>query len=109
MTTKCRVILGSARYLSSKLLERLTLGLGDEESGKNTAQHEKSIYLQDVVEPRRLVVGSGAADTERAYEHLGDDGADFAAGGGDTMRSRTITRREAFTGYDEGCSVRTEL
>lgn len=85
------------------------LGLWDQESGEDTAEHEKSIDLHDVVEPGRRVGLRGAAHTERTDEDLGDDGADLSRGGGDTVRRRPVASREALAGYDEGSCVRAEV
>jgi hypothetical protein len=84
-TRQSRVVLGSTRNLAGELLEGLPLGLGDQESGEDTAQHEQSVDLHDVVEPGALVGGGCAADTEGPDKDLGDDGADLAGGSGDTV------------------------
>ena len=90
------VVLGRAGHLASKLLESLALGLGNEEGGEDTAQHEEGVDLHDVVEPR---VGVGlcrvAASAEGTDEHLGDDGADLASSGGETVGGGTIACGEA--------------
>ena len=72
------IVLRSARDLASKLLEGLALGLRDEERSEDTAEHEESEDLEDVVEPRRSVGGSGTANTEGANDDLSDDGTDLA-------------------------------
>ena len=77
-TRQSRVVLGSTRGLAGELLESLALGLGDEESGEDTAEHEQRVDLHDVVEPGALVGGGCAAGAEGSDEDLGDDGADFA-------------------------------
>lgn len=92
---KSGIILRSARHLASKLLESLALGLGDQKSGEAAQQHEQSVDLHDVVEPGALVGGSGAAGAERADEDLGDDGADFAGGGGDAVGGGAVAGWEA--------------
>jgi hypothetical protein len=84
-TRQSGVVLGSTRDLAGELLEGLPLGLGDQEGGEDTAQHEQSVDLHDVVEPGALVGGGCAAGAEGPDEDLGDDGADFAGGGGDTV------------------------
>jgi hypothetical protein len=48
-----------------------------------------------VVEPRGLVLGGGAAGAEGSDEDLGDDGADFAGGGRDTVGGGAVAGREA--------------
>jgi len=90
------IVLRSAGDLASKLLESLALGLGDKESGEATEKHEQSVDLHDVVEPGRLVLGGGAAGAEGTNEDLGDDGADFAGGGGYTVGSRAVAGWEAW-------------
>jgi hypothetical protein len=51
-----------------------------------------------VVEPGGLVLGGGAAGAEGSDEDLGDDGADFARGGGDTVGGGAVAGREALIG-----------
>ena len=101
------VIVGGAWDLTRQLLERLPLRLRDQQRGENTAKHEKREYLHDVVEPWR---GSrsrgGALDAQGPEDNLGDDGADLAGRGGETVRGGAVARGETFTGYDEGGSVR---
>lgn len=90
-----RVVLRRARDFAGKLLESLALGLGDQKSGEAAQKHEEGVDLHDVVEPGRLVGRSGAAGAEGTDEDLGDDGADLAGGGGDTVGSRAVARGEA--------------
>lgn len=92
------IVLGSAGNLASKLLESLALGFGDQKGGEATEKHEESVDLHDVVEPRRLVFGGGAAGAEGSDEDLGDDGADFAGGGGDTVGGGAVAGWEAWVG-----------
>lgn len=92
---KSGIILRSAGDLASKLLESLALGLGDQKSGEATEEHEESVDLHDVVEPGGLVLGGGAAGAEGSDEDLGDDGADFAGGGGDTVGGGAVAGWEA--------------
>jgi hypothetical protein len=94
-TCKSGVVFGSTGDLAGQLLESLALGLGDEESGEDTAQHEQGVDLHDVVEPRALVCGSCAADAEGSDENLGDDGANLAGGGGDAVGGRAVAGWEA--------------
>lgn len=84
-TRQSRVILGGTRHLAGELLEGLALGLGDEEGGEDTAEHEQGVDLHDVVEPGALVGWSGAASAKGSDEDLGDNGADFSGGGGDAV------------------------
>lgn len=109
VTSSRGVVLGCSGDLASKLLEGLALGLGDEEGGEDTAEHEESKDLEDVVQPRRSVSGGGATDTERTDESLGDDGTDLAGSGGDTVGSRSVASREALSGDDEGGGVGAEV
>ena len=100
------IIIRRARHLTRQLLERATLRLRDEQSGEDAAEHEEGEDLHDVVEPGRVVgARGGAADAERAEDALGDDGADFARGGGEAVRGAAVARREAFAGDDEGRCV----
>ena len=91
------------------MLERQALGLRDEEGGEDTAEHEEGVDLEDVVEPRGGVGGGGAADAEGTDEGLGDDGADFARGGGDAVRGGAVAGGEALAGDDEGGRVGAEV
>ena len=90
------IVLRSAGNLASKLLESLALGLGDQESGEATEKHEESVNLHDMVEPWGLVLGGGAAGAKGTDEDLSDDGADFAGGGGDTVRGGAVAGWEAW-------------
>ncbi len=106
MPTTHRVIIRRPRDLTRQLLEGLALGLGDQQRGKDAAQHEEGEDLHDVVEPGRGVGGCGrASGAEGPEDDLGDDGADFARGGREAVRGGAVAGREAFTGDDEGCSV----
>ena len=51
-----------------------------------------------MVEPGGFVCGSGAAGSEGADEDLGDDGADFAGGGGDAVGGGAVAGWEAWVG-----------
>lgn len=102
------IVIGGAGNLTGQLLERATLGLGDEQSGEDTAEHEEGEDLHDVVEPGRVVGARGStAGAERAEDDLGDDGADFTRGGGKAVRGAAVARWEAFAGDDERCCVGT--
>jgi hypothetical protein len=94
--SESRIILGSTRDLASKLLESLALGLGDEESGEAAQEHEQSVDLHDVVEPWGLVLRSSSTCAEGTNEHLGDDGANLAGSGGDTVGGGTVASGEAW-------------
>ena len=80
-----RIVFRGTGDLTSQLLESLALGLGDQQSGEDTAQHKQRVDLHDVVEPGALVGRRCASRTEGSDEDLGDDGADFAGGGGDAV------------------------
>jgi hypothetical protein len=97
-TRQSRVVLGGTRHLAGELLEGLALGLGDEEGGEDTAQHEQGVDLHDVVEPGAFVGGGCAAGSEGSDEDLGDDGADFAGGGGDAVGGGAVAGWEAWGG-----------
>lgn len=81
VTCKTRIIHGSARNLTGEFLERLSLGLWDQKGGEDTAQHEQSVDLKDVVEPWRGVGLGSTADTEGTNDDLGNDGTNFSCGG----------------------------
>ena len=90
------VVLGRAGHLASKLLESLALGFRDQQCGENTAQHEEGVDFHDVVEPWvRVGLCRVTAGAKRTNEHLGDDGADLAGSGGDTVGGGTVASREA--------------
>jgi hypothetical protein len=94
-TRKSGVVFRSTRNLAGKLLESLALSLGNEERSEAAQQHEQGVDLHDVVEPRALVRSSGATGAERADKDLGDDGADLAGSGGDTVGGGTVASWEA--------------
>ena len=52
---------------------------------------------------------SGWYKWEEEEAYLADDGADLAGGGRDTVRGRTVTSGEDFTGDDEGGAVGSEV
>jgi len=104
-----RIVHSRAWDLTSQLLQSLPLGLGHQQGGEDTTEHEERVDLHDVVEPRGGVGGGGSLGTERADEDLGNDGADFAGGGGETVGGGTVTGRETFTGGDEGGGVGAEV
>lgn len=63
------------------------------------SQSRKSIWACSfVVEPGGFVGGCGAAGAEGADEDLGDDGADFAGGGGDAVGGGAVAGWEAWVG-----------
>ena len=108
MSCSNRVIVGSARDLACKLLERLPLGLGNQESSEDTAEHEKRVDLHNVIEPWGRISGRGGTTrTKRANENLGDDGANFSGCRGQTVRSGTIPCRKTLSRNNKCCSIRT--
>lgn len=58
------VVVGDVVVVLGELLEGFALGLLDEQGGEDTAEHEKGVDLQDVVEPWAGVGGGGSAGTE---------------------------------------------
>ena len=96
------IVVGGAWHFAGQLFERLPFGFRDEEGGEDTAQHEEGEDLHHVVEPGGVGGACGRALlAEGPEDALGDDGADFAGGGGDAVRGRPVAGGEAFTGYDE--------
>ncbi len=83
------IVVGRAGNLARELFQGLPLRLWDQDGGEDTAEHEKSEDLHDVVEPWRLCgsggVGCSAAGAKRTKDDLSDDGADLAGCGGDTV------------------------
>ena len=63
---------GRVVVLAGELFEGLALGLGDEEGGEDTAQHEESVDLEDVVQPGAGVGGGGTSGSERSNSTLED-------------------------------------
>lgn len=110
VSRRVRVIVGSTRDFASKFLEGLALGLWDESSGEDTAQHEEGEDLKDVVEPRAFGgAGRGTLLTEGTEDALGDDGADLAGGGGEAVGGGAVAGWEALAGNDEGGGVGAEV
>ena len=106
---KTRIILRCARDLTSELFESLALGLWDEQGSEDTAQHEESEDLQDVVEPRGLVGLGRTTNAERSNKALRDDGADLSRGGRETVTGGAVTSREALSRHDERSRVWSEV
>ena len=61
---------GRVVVLAGELFESLALGLGDEEGGEDTAQHEESVDLEDVVQPGAGVGRGGTSGSERSNSTL---------------------------------------
>ena len=73
------VVVGGAGNLAREFFERLSLGLGDEEGGEDTAQHEEGENLHDMVKPWGCVRTWGSTFCSKgAKDDLGDDGTDLA-------------------------------
>jgi hypothetical protein len=93
---KSRIKLRRTRHLASELLESLALCLRDKQSSEAAQQHEEGVDLHDVVEPGAFIGRGGAAGAKGADEDLGDDGTDFAGGGGDSVGGRAVSGWEAW-------------
>ena len=95
--------------LTGELLKGLASGLWDEERGKDTAEHEESKNLHDMIDP--WVAGIADAvflstlDLEWPKHDLCDNGTDLARSCGDTVGSRTVAGGEALAGNDESGSI----
>jgi len=62
----------------------------------NTAEHEESVDLHDVVEPWVGVgLGGVATGAKRTNEHLGEDRANLARSSGDTVRGGAVASWKA--------------
>lgn len=79
-------VLDDGIILTSQLLKGLALGLRNAQRSEDTQEHEQGINLEHVVEPRIGICLGSATYTEGCNGSLGNDGADFACGGGDTVR-----------------------
>lgn len=95
--------------LTRQLLESLALSLGDEQTGEDTAQHEQSEDLHNMLEPGSVARVLGTLVHQRAEDTLGNDGTDLAGGGRDTVGGGTVAGGEALAGHDEGGSVGAEV
>lgn len=71
-------VVDNSIILTSQLFERLALGLRNAECSEDTQEHEESVDLEHVIEPRIGVRLGCATNTERCNGGLCDDGADFA-------------------------------
>lgn len=82
VASSIRIVVGSAWNLTSELLKSLALGLRNEERSEDTAQHEQSEDLHDMVEPRcRVGLGNMTLRPKRAEHSLGNDGANLSGSG----------------------------
>jgi len=70
-----------------QILKSAALGLRDEESSEDTTEHEGREDLHNMVEPwaRVSAILGQTASSQRRDGSLGDDGADLARGGRDTV------------------------
>jgi len=110
VTSGLRVIVLGTRNLTSEFLEGLSLGLRNEQSGEDTAEHEEGKDLHDVVEPwGRVGRGWVTLGSERAEHALGDDGTNLAGGGRNTVRGRSVAGGETLARNDEGGRVGSEV
>ena len=78
-----------------ELLQRASLGLGNEAGCEYTTEHEEGEDFHDVVKPciRTTCVRQGA------NQSLSDDGANFSRGGGDSMSRSSETSWKDLSGY----------
>lgn len=76
------IVVGRAGHLARQFLERLALGLRDEQGGEDTEQHEERENLHHVIEPRGGGCAGGtrgrAARPQRTENSLCNDGTHFA-------------------------------
>lgn len=106
MPSSDRIVILRTWNLTGKLLESLPLGLRYKQCSEDTTQHEECEDLHDVIEPgRRVRLGRIAFGTEWSKDSLGNDSADFARSGRQTVRGGAVASWETFTRYDEGCGV----
>lgn len=104
------VIVGSTWNFTSKLFQSLSLGLWNQHGGEDTAKHEESEDLHDVVHPRcRVVLGDVTLCLEGSKHTLGNNGANLAGGSRETVRGGSVTGREAFSRNDESSGVRSKV
>ena len=113
MTSSNCIVFRCAWNLACELLKSLPLGLRDQETGENTAQHEERENLHDVVEPwggsGTLGVWFGAPGSERTEHALSNDSTNFAGCSRDTVRGGPVTSGEAFAGNDKGGCIWSEV
>lgn len=84
-------------------LQTLALGLGDQERGEQSTEHEQGEDLHDVVQPAAVgdTLGSTLVD-KRTKDTLRDDGTDLSGCGADSVGSGAVAGWEALAGNDEG-------
>ena len=96
--------------ITRQLFEGLSLRLRNAQRGEDAQEHEECVDLHDVA---LVWVGDGvgvcAFSAELGNAGLPDDGADLAHTGGKPVRGGAVAGREAFTGDDEGSSVRAYM
>jgi len=96
---------GSKVILVRQLLQSLALGLGNQEGDNETDEHEQGKDLEQLGDE-----GVGTTAILQLREtNLGNDGAQLAGTGGDTVTGGTVTGREDLTGDDEGGRVGSEV
>ena len=105
-----RIILWSSLDLTSQLLKRFPLRLGNEQSGEDTGKHESSVDLHDMVEPGGVArTGCSTASSEGANKDLCDNRPNFSRSGGDTVSGASVSCREDLAWNDECRSIRAEV
>lgn len=110
MPRRLRIIVLGTGNLAREFFKGLPLGFGNQQSGEDTAKHEKREDLHDVVEPWvRVIFRYMTFGTQRSEDCLSDDGADLATGGAEAVGCAAVTSREAFTGHNERRGVGTEV
>ena len=102
------IVIGRAGDFPGQFLQGLPLRFRDQQGGQGAQEHEQGEDLHDVVEPRgglgAFGARGGADGAKGAEDGLGDDGADFARGGGYAVRGGSIAGWETFARDDErGC------
>ena len=101
------VVVGGSWHFACELFKGFPFCFWNKKCGNGTAQHEKRKDLHDVVEPwRGSRAWRGTTLAKRAEHALGNNGTEFARGGGDTVRARAVASREAFTRDNESGCVR---
>jgi len=89
----------------SKVLKSPALRFGNQQSSEDTAEHECTEDLHDVVEPWTWVSLGSTARAEGSDAALSDDGTDLAKPGGDAVGGGTVASGEALAGDNEGGCV----
>ena len=110
VTSSLGVVVRGTWDLASELLERLSLGLRDQQRSEAAAKHKEGEDLHDVVEPWIWVLlGWVAFGSERAEHSLGNDSTNLSGGSRDTVRCRSVSGREAFSWHNKCGGVGSEV